>query len=371
MSYLNSQIELCDADEDFENDQEMTSIFRKFQPLGEGEEVELDTQGGGLFEEEEEEAGDQFMAVKPFLGEVLHSQPSDYFYEKGMEDAPDTNLSLYHVNGYRCFDAKNTAKFAKTAESVVFVSAALGVNLHLQSNRQTFFNMHEEDVISFDLHPSRQIAASGQMAAKGKSKMIDIFVWDVETKEVLANLKGFHIRAIKLVRFSPSGKYLLTFGLDDDHSLAVYDWAQERLVCSSKVDKKNVLDSCFSLKDDRRFLSIGSRHCKVWNFQGCNIRSSRVSWPKRLRLENSKGLLQQEPLITCATFSENSFVAGTYKGKMIQITNGAMSKAWQVHDGPLSVFNNCPKFRRFFTGGRDGKVTEFIYERSKSGDYVT
>lgn len=31
---------------------------------------------------------------------------------------------------------------------------------------------------------------------KGKSKLIDIFVWDVNTKEVLSNLTGFHLRAI-------------------------------------------------------------------------------------------------------------------------------------------------------------------------------
>lgn len=317
--------------------------------------------------EEDEEAGDQFMAVKPFLGEVKNSQPSNYFFEKGMDQPPEGNLKLHYIHGYRCFDAKNTAKFSNRQNHVVFASAALGVELNYKSNTQTFFNQHEEDVISFDLHPSRRIAATGQMAMKGKSKMIDIFVWDVETKEVLANLKGFHIRAIKLVRFSPSGKYLLTYGLDDDRSLAIYDWEQERLMCSSKVDKKNVLDSCFLLGEDKQFLSVGSRHCKIWNFNGCNIRSRRVTWPKRLKLEgrNSKTNLKTEPLISCASFNNTNFVVGTYKGKMIQIINGAMGKAWQVHTGPLSVFGHSSEHKKLFTGGRDGKVMVFTYERSK------
>ena len=34
------------------------------------------------------------------------------------------------------------------------------------------------------------------MAMKGKSKFIDIFVWDIDTKQALANLTGFHLRAI-------------------------------------------------------------------------------------------------------------------------------------------------------------------------------
>ena len=52
------------------------------------------------------------------------------------------------------------------------------------------------------------------MAAKGKAKIIEIWVWDIETKgkEILSCLKGFHLRAIACVSFSPSGKYLLSAG---------------------------------------------------------------------------------------------------------------------------------------------------------------
>jgi hypothetical protein len=125
------------------------------------------------------------------------------------------------------------------------------------------------------------------------------------------------------------------------------------------------MDSAFLLNNDKQFLSVGSRHCKTWTFNGCNIRSSRVTWPKRLKLEGSSTYLEQEPLITCASFSENSYVIGTFKGKMIQIVGGSMAKAWQVHEGPLSVFNNSVSAKRLFTGGRDGKIVEFIYEKSK------
>jgi hypothetical protein len=31
------------------------------------------------------------------------------------------------------------------------------------------------------LHPSKDIIATGQMAAKGKAKVIDIFVWNAST----------------------------------------------------------------------------------------------------------------------------------------------------------------------------------------------
>jgi hypothetical protein len=53
------------------------------------------------------------------------------------------------------------------------------------------------------VHPSRDIVATGQMAAKGKAKLIDIFVWNVTTKEVLAHLNNFHRGAIRKLEFSP------------------------------------------------------------------------------------------------------------------------------------------------------------------------
>lgn len=53
------------------------------------------------------------------------------------------------------------------------------------------------------------------MAAKGKAKFIDIFVWRMDTLENLAQINGFHRRAIKNLAFSPGGDKLLSLGEDD------------------------------------------------------------------------------------------------------------------------------------------------------------
>lgn len=68
-----------------------------------------------------------------------------------------------------------------------------------------------------------------------KSKIVDVHVWDAETKERKAKLAGFHQRAVVVVEFSPSGKKLLTIGQDDKNSLAIYDWEIGRLAWSSPV----------------------------------------------------------------------------------------------------------------------------------------
>lgn len=58
-------------------------------------------------------------------------------------------------------------------------------------------------------------------------------------------LSGFHRRAVRQLGFSPDGKFLLSTGEDDDHSLAVYEWETKRMVCNSKVDKGIVLGANF------------------------------------------------------------------------------------------------------------------------------
>ena len=82
---------------------------------------------------------------------------------------------------------------------IVYHTAALGVVLDKAANEQSFFTNHDEDMVCLAIHPNLKIVATGQMAKAGKAKLIDIYVWEIESKKVLANLKGFHLRAIRNV----------------------------------------------------------------------------------------------------------------------------------------------------------------------------
>lgn len=134
---------------------------------------------------------------------------------------------------------------------------------------QTFFNQHGEDVVSFAIHPSRQIAATGQMASTGKATCIDIYVWDIESKEILGRFNDFHRRAVYILQFSPSGQLLASIGQDNDNSVAIYDWKTKRLVATSPVDKAKVNSVCW--QGDESFVTCGSKHIKFWDIKGRNI----------------------------------------------------------------------------------------------------
>ena len=117
---------------------------------------------------------------------------------KGGADAPKENIKLKYVHGYRAFDTRNNVKYTFD-EKVVYHAAALGIVLDKETNIQEFFQSHDEDMVALAIHPSKKIVATGQMAKAGKAKLIDIYVWETDTKKVLANLKGFQLRAIRLV----------------------------------------------------------------------------------------------------------------------------------------------------------------------------
>ena len=140
------------------------------------------------------------------------------------------------------------------------------------------------------------------MAARGKAKLIDIFVWDTTTCETIQKLSGFHRRAVRLLEFSPRGDKLLSTGEDDYHSVAVYEWKSGRLIASSKVDGERVFSARF--KNETEFVTVGAKHVKIWKLNGAN-------------LEAQKGLfgkLGPTAIISCTWAFRGKLFTGTPKG---------------------------------------------------------
>ena len=55
---------------------------------------------------------------------------------------------------------------------------------------------------------------------------------------LLNTLKGFHRRGVNQLAFSKTGQYILSLGVDDQHSLAIYDWEKGTMIHNSKSHKK-------------------------------------------------------------------------------------------------------------------------------------
>jgi hypothetical protein len=73
------------------------------------------------------------MAIKPFLGEVIHSTPNGFKFMPEMADKPSANLKIKYAHGFRSFDTRNNLKYASKNE-IVYCTAALGIVLDKVKN---------------------------------------------------------------------------------------------------------------------------------------------------------------------------------------------------------------------------------------------
>ncbi len=88
------------------------------------------------------------MAVKPWLGAVRNSVPTDY--SPNLEGGqPDQQLELEYVYGYRCDDTRNNLRYTAKGQ-VVYHTAAVGIVLDQGRNTQTHHLEHNDDIISLD-----------------------------------------------------------------------------------------------------------------------------------------------------------------------------------------------------------------------------
>ena len=87
---------------------------------------------GDFFDFEEEEVvveGDQFLAVKPWIGAV--KEPDNH--PEVDKSAPDVNYQLEYVYGYRCEDSRQNVYYNPDG-NIVYFTAGLGVILEKEGN---------------------------------------------------------------------------------------------------------------------------------------------------------------------------------------------------------------------------------------------
>ncbi|CAG9325772.1 unnamed protein product [Blepharisma stoltei] len=295
-----------------------------------------------LFDIQNVGEGDQFLAVKPWLGELKASTPNDYTPPKNQGKAPDENITLIKVHGYRSFDSRNNLKYTSTGQ-VVYPAAALGIVMDPASRQQKFFQMHDDDVVCLAIHPNRKIVATGQMAHIGKSRELEIHVWDSDTLQGISCLSGFHRRAIKHVGFSPDGKSLLSIGEDDDHSLAVYEWQAKRMICNSKVEKEPVLGASFISNTD--LAVYGAKFIKFFTINGKNVTGNRGT------LGNASKPFEAQ---LCGVAFNNNFVTGTHAGNIWIWAGRSLGKSMKAHNGQVWALTVVEG--QLLSGGSDGVI---------------
>ena len=201
----------------------------------------------------EEATGEQFMAVRPWIGQI--TEPANHNPVNPAK--PDITYSLEYVYGYRCADSKQNLYWNKNGQAV-YMTAALGVILDTGANTQKFFgggevdntaknvandmNAHTDDVLSIAIDPSRSTAVSGQSGAAPT-----IFTWDAVTGEKKNRIKvAKGARGIAAISINGSGM-IAAVDLHNEHQVYCFDQAGNSIF-KEKGDTNKIHDVCWDAK---------------------------------------------------------------------------------------------------------------------------
>lgn len=343
---------MCEYDSDLENEINPPELNRndKVSKMKQGVEFGVQEGEGGLFEVDEFGGGDQFMAVKPWKGVIDNSIPSDYKPSKTDGDAPDANLKLEYVYGYRCHDVRNNLRYT-SEDHFVYHTAALGITMNPSKNTQRFFFGHKDDIMAFALHPDGKVVATGEIGPKPL-----ISVWSLETMEVITSFNSPLQKGIAQLAFSPSGKLLAAAAMDDDHCVAIYEWEKNEaqmkkkggtpaILASGKGSRSPFFSLCFSPKEDE-LVGTCAKEVRFFTYANGVLKGKTgTGWGKTT-----------QQAVLCSTYIDTTLVTGIYAGTILLWKGSTITKRLEGHTDSCNAVWNRTSEKGFITGGNDGLV---------------
>uniref|UniRef100_A0A8C1K429 EMAP like 6 n=1 Tax=Cyprinus carpio TaxID=7962 RepID=A0A8C1K429_CYPCA len=256
------------------------------------------------------------------------------------QKAPDEGLRLQFVHGYRGCDCRNNLFYTQAGE-VVYHVAAVAVVYNRQQHTQRFYLGHDDDILSLTVHPLKDYVATGQVGRDPS-----IHVWDIPTLKCLSLLKGQHQRGVCALEFTADGKSLVSVGIDEDHSIVIWDWKKGEKLAKSRGHK----DKIFVVKGNPfrmdKLLTVGMKHIKFWLHTGGGLTFKRGIFGNLGKHETM--------MSACYGRSEDLVFSGATTGDVYIWKDTTLVKSIKAHDGP--VFAMCSLDKGFVTGGKDGVV---------------
>uniref|UniRef100_A0A8C7UID4 EMAP like 6 n=1 Tax=Oncorhynchus mykiss TaxID=8022 RepID=A0A8C7UID4_ONCMY len=256
------------------------------------------------------------------------------------QKAPDEGLRLQFVHGYRGCDCRNNLFYTQAGE-VVYHVAAVAVVYNRQQHAQRFYLGHDDDILSLTVHPLKDFVATGQV---GRDPAIH--VWDIQTLKCLSLLKGHHQRGVCALEFTVDGKSLVSVGIDEGHSIVLWDWKKGEKLAKARGHKdKLFVVKCNPFRMDK-LVTVGIKHIKFWQHTGGGLTFKRGIFGNLGKLETMMSV--------CYGRSEDLVFSGSTTGDVYIWRETTLMKTIKAHDGP--VFSMCSLDKGFVTGGKDGVV---------------
>lgn len=306
-----------------------------------GREVDSDIERENEFTYEKPVYKEDIMVLKPKIKEEIRKAKSSSNFKR--QKRPEVSLNLEFVLGYRGYDCRDNLFFIHQSKEIVYHVAALGIVYNKQTQVQRFYDQHTDDILCLSLHPTKTIVATGQIGRDPP-----IHVWEMNEMKTLSILKGEHYRGICSLSFSADGKNLASVGLDDNHSICVWNWKKGEKLATTRGHKSKIFCIKWNPHLPNKLVTVGVKHIKFWNQVGGGFTSNRGVFGNKSPVEN----------ILCIAFSKTADICytGAGNGSILMWKENRLAKVIPAHTGPLFAIYAHEEWDAYVTGGKDGSI---------------
>ncbi len=310
---------------------------------------------GDIFQEEIMMHGDESGVIKPWLEGMISPE---YALEEDLTP-PKYSLNIEHVFGFRTEESRKNLFFL-TKDQILYSTSSLGIIQNLDDNTQTLFGgfplgenkeCHDKDITAIAyLKKDVSMVATGQLGIHPK-----ILVWSPVDPEIIY-AKFEQPEGSKLVSnisFDKSGRFLGSFGKDDNNSFYIFDlrtkslhWEQSTKIGNQKDEF--LLDMCFNPEEDELCV-VGVEKIIFANYKNKQMF-------KRANTPNETYKIYS----SCCYINKEICLIGNNQGKLYVYKNNMKSLSKKISKGTIQNITYKKQFEKVYISDSLGQV--MIYD---------
>ena len=241
-------------------------------------------------------------------------------------DPPDLSLQIEHVIGLQAEMIRSNVGISPNGDVIIPCSRYICA-YSKQANHQVLYQGHGTTLSCVATSQDHQLVASAERCPRPS-----IHVWSVGNCQVLIILPVYHRRGVASLQFSSDRGYLLSVGLDEDHSIALWhsptgEWVDGHLSASGKAGVQPVTFASYYISTNNIAASGGSCHVKFWELNGRCLNPNYAEYPRTVKLG----------LLTCGAQLGHYFVSGSASGVLFIWKGRVLDRSFKAHGAAISA----------------------------------
>ena len=256
------------------------------------------------------------------------------------KSSPNCSIAPEWMYGYQSQKSKCNLYYSSKGE-VVYNTSKYAIIYSIKLHEQRIFSGHNEEILSLRLHPSKQIAATGEIGSVPK-----LLVWNIETHKILYSSAGFHRNGITQLSFSPDGKILASVGNDQQQSIQVCLWEEGTVIFTSPVSTAPHLCLSCAILRDNTIVAAGDSFLTFWSY---------YSEGYVRRVGNFSRFTALQPITALAHVCDSdNLVSGTASGLLLLWVDVNCVRSVKGHNGTINSIFSCS--HGILSGGVDQRI---------------